>query len=49
MCVTCSDEVDDWMDGRTHRTPHDDEALLAELRKEIVDLPSYGYVAHVPW
>ena len=34
---------DDWTDGRTHRTPLDDDALLAELRQEIVDLPSYGY------
>lgn len=31
------------MDGRTHRTPSDDDVLLAELRHEIADLPSYGY------
>jgi hypothetical protein len=34
---------DDWTDGRTHRTPHDDDALLTELRQEIVDLPTYGH------
>ena len=31
------------MDGRTHRTPSDDDVLLAELCHEIADLPSYGY------
>jgi len=34
---------DDWTDGRTHRTPRDDDALLGQLRQEIADLPSYGY------
>lgn len=34
---------DDWTDGRSHRTPRDDDALLGQLRQEIVDLPSYGY------
>ncbi len=34
---------DDWTDGRSHRRPHDDDALLTELRQEIADLPSYGY------
>ena len=34
---------DGWTDGRSHRTPSDDEQLLAELRQEIVQLPSYGY------
>lgn len=34
---------DDWSDGRTHRTPSDDAELLAELRQEIAQLPSYGY------
>lgn len=33
---------DDWTDGPTHRTPHDN-ALLTELRQEIADVPSYGY------
>ncbi len=34
---------DDWTDGRTHRTPKGDASLLAELRHEIAELPSYGY------
>ena len=34
---------EDWTDGRSHRTPTDDAQLLAELRQEIADLPSYGY------
>ncbi len=34
---------DDWVDGPTHRMPSDDGVLLAELRHEIADLPSYGY------
>jgi transposase InsO family protein len=34
---------DDWTDGRTHRTSGDDADLLAELRHEIAELPSYGY------
>ncbi|KFJ12655.1 nucleotidyltransferase domain protein [Delftia acidovorans] len=34
---------EDWADGRTHRSPSDDAELLAELRQEIADLPSYGY------
>lgn len=34
---------DDWTDRRTHRTPNDDGVLLAELRHEIAELPSYGY------
>jgi putative transposase len=34
---------EDWKDGRRHRTPMDDAQLLAELRQEIADLPSYGY------
>ena len=32
-----------WTDGRRHRTPRGDENLLAELRQEIAELPSYGY------
>ena len=34
---------EDWTDGRSHRTPTDDAGLLAELRQEIAQLPSYGY------
>jgi hypothetical protein len=34
---------EDWADGRSHRTPTDDAGLLAELRQEIAQLPSYGY------
>lgn len=33
----------DWTDGRTHRTPQGDDELLAELREQIAQLPSYGY------
>ena len=33
---------DDWTDGRSHRTPRGDDALLDQLRQEIADLPSYG-------
>jgi transposase InsO family protein len=32
-----------WVDGRTQRTPRDDEQLLSEIREQITDLPSYGY------
>lgn len=32
-----------WTDGRRHRTPCGDAELLAELRREIAQLPSYGY------
>ncbi len=34
---------DAWTDGRRHRTPCGDADLLAELRQEIAQLPSYGY------
>lgn len=34
---------EDWAGGRSHRTLCDDAGLLAELRQEIADLPSYGY------
>lgn len=34
---------DDWVDRRSHRTLRDDVQLLAELRQEIAELPSYGY------
>ncbi len=33
----------DWRDARTSRTPAPDEELLAEIRLQIADLPSYGY------
>ena len=32
-----------WTDGRRHRKPCGDAELLAELRQEIAELPSYGY------
>ena len=32
-----------WTDGRTQRTPRNDEQLLSEIRAQITDLPSYGY------
>ena len=32
-----------WTDGRSHRKLGDDADLLAELRQEIAELPSYGY------
>ncbi len=32
-----------WTDGRTGRTPHGDEELLADIREQITELPSYGY------
>ena len=34
---------DDWLDGRKGRTPVGDAQLLAEIRDQIADLPSYGY------
>lgn len=33
----------DWQDRRSDRMPAQDEALLADLRRHIADLPSYGY------
>lgn len=33
----------DWRDGRKGRTPAGDGQLLAEIRQQISDLPSYGY------
>ena len=33
----------DWGDGRCGRTPAQDEALLADIRRHIAELPSYGY------
>ena len=32
-----------WVDGRTQRTPQGDSELLAEIREQIAELPSYGY------
>ena len=32
-----------WFDGRTRRTPRGDSELLAEIREQIAELPSYGY------
>ena len=32
-----------WLDGRTSRTPQGDSELLADIREQITDLPSYGY------
>lgn len=34
---------DHWKDGRKGRTPTGDAQLLAEMREQIADLPSYGY------
>jgi putative transposase len=33
----------DWSDGRKGRRPADDEALVAEIRAEVTELPTYGY------
>lgn len=33
----------DWQDGRRDRTLAQDEGLLADLRRHIANLPSYGY------
>ena len=32
-----------WIDGRTSRTPQGDHELLADIREQIAELPSYGY------
>ena len=32
-----------WVDGRTQRTSGGDEELLAHIREQITELPSYGY------
>lgn len=32
-----------WRDGRSQRTPAGDAELLADIREQIGDLPSYGY------
>lgn len=33
----------DWSDGRKNRRPADDQALVAEIRAEVTELPTYGY------
>jgi putative transposase len=33
----------DWQDGRSGRTPAQDGALLADPRRHIAEIPSYGY------
>jgi putative transposase len=33
----------DWADGRKNRRPADDQALVAEIRAEVAELPTYGY------
>ena len=37
------DRSEDWRDGRKGRAPAGDAQLLAEIRQQISDLPSYGY------
>ncbi len=32
-----------WVDGRTERMPRGDDQLLADIREQITELPSYGY------
>ena len=32
-----------WVDRRTDRTPHGDDQLVADIRAQIAELPSYGY------
>ena len=32
-----------WVDGRTQRTPRGDDQLLADIREQITELPSYGF------
>ena len=32
-----------WVDGRTERAPQGDDQLLADIRAQITELPSYGY------
>jgi transposase InsO family protein len=35
--------ADGWRDGRSCRTPASDAQLIAEIREQIAELPSYGY------
>ena len=32
-----------WVDRRTEHTPRGDDELLADIREQIAELPSYGY------
>jgi len=34
---------ENWVDGRTQRTPAVDDQLVQEIRQHIAELPSYGY------
>lgn len=38
-----STRSESWIDGRTLRTPAQDDQLLVEIREQIAELPSYGY------
>lgn len=35
--------TENWQDGRKGRTPAHDETLLADIRRHIAQLPTYGY------
>lgn len=35
--------ADDWQDDHSSRTPAHDEALLADIRRHIAQLPTHGY------
>lgn len=35
--------AEDWQDGRCGRTPAHDETVLADIRRHIAELPTYGY------
>ena len=43
------DRSEDWRDGRKGRAPAGDAQLLAEIRQQISDLPSYGYRRACAW
>lgn len=49
LCVARSNlhvrhgQAGDWQDGRSHRTPAHDAALVADIRRHIAELPTYGY------
>lgn len=36
-------DAENWQDGRKGRTPANDETLLANIRRQIAQLPTYGY------
>lgn len=38
-----ANRASDWCDGRKNRRPAEDEALVAEIRAEVAELPTYGY------